>query len=159
MTICIRPLVFADGDAAARIIYDAIQIGTRSVYSKTQRNAWAGTSPDPKKWNERFQKLDGFTAEISGKAVGFMTLNSAGYIDLAFVSPDRTGCGVGRKLYEAVEAKALAAGVSDLTTNASLVAKPFFQRFGWRIDCEQAVAIRGETLTNYRMSKQLSDKG
>jgi len=155
LTITVRPLARSDSDAAAGIFFRAIQTGTRDAYTQAQRDAWSGPAPDPEKWRERFLDLEGFVVEAGGGVVGFMTLDAAGHIDLAFVSPDQAGRGVGAALYAAVEARARTLGVDRLTTHASLVARPFFERFGWRVDQEQAVDLRGQTLTNFRMSKRL----
>lgn len=152
----IRRLTESDSAAAVKIFFDAIHIGTADTYSLEQRKAWAGEEPDFDGWHNRFKNLAGFVAEISGRMVGFMTLDDNGYIDLAFVSPESMGLGVGRKLYGVLETEAIAREIGALSTNASVPAKSFFQRMGWRVEREQNVAVRGESLTNYKMSKQLA---
>jgi putative acetyltransferase len=41
----------------------------------------------------------------------------------------------------------------SLTVDASITAKPCFERHGFRVVEEQQVAVRGETFINYRMEK------
>ena len=68
-------------------------------------NAWRGQVMRlmPAAWMRRFQNLSGFVAVRDGVMVGFMTLDSDGYIDLAFVHSQHAGHGIGRLLYAEVE--------------------------------------------------------
>ncbi|MEM5520508.1 GNAT family N-acetyltransferase [Sulfitobacter sp. AS59] len=155
-TVRIRPLRPTDSAQAVQVFFDAIHRGTADVYSASQRQAWAGTRPDTDGWRNRLVGVQGFAAETAGKFLGFMTIDETGYIDLAFVSPDAMGQGIGRKLYNAVEHRARELGVTALSTHASKKARPFFERMGWSIDCAQTVEKRDVTLTNYKMSKTLA---
>lgn len=154
--VSIRPLKPTDNAQAVQVFFDAIHRGTADVYSKKQRQAWAGTRPDTEGWRNRFVGVQGFAAETAGQLAGFMTIDETGYIDLAFVSPDAMGQGIGRRLYGAVETRAREFGVKALSTHASEKARPFFERMGWLVDRAQTVEKRGVTLTNYKMSKALS---
>jgi putative acetyltransferase len=155
--LTIRPLRAEDEPEAARVFFDAVREGTREHYTEAQRRAWAGEPPGPESWRDRLKGVGGFAAEEGGRLVGFMTIGGAGYgyIDLAFVAPAALGRGVGWRLYRAVEAKARELGATALTTEASRMARPFFERQGWSAVAEQVVVIRGVGLTNYRMRKAL----
>lgn len=154
-SIHIRPLAPDDGEAAAVIFFDAVHSGTADDYSVAQRTAWAGAAPNPARWRKRFAEISGFAAEVDGVMAGFMTLDAGGYIDLAFVRSGLSGRGVGRALYDRIEARARAEGVDRLTAEASKTARPFFERMGWRVDAEQVVVKDGIGLTNFKMSKRL----
>lgn len=157
--LAIRPLRPDDGPAAAQVFFDAVREGTQAHYTEAQRRAWAGEAPDPEGWRDRLSGVDGFAAEEEGRLVGFMTVimtvNGKGCIDLAFVAPAALGRGVGWHLHRAVEAKARELGVSALTTEASRMARPFFERQGWSVVAEQKVVMRGVVLANYEMRKAL----
>lgn len=155
MAIHLRPLTAEDGEAAAAIFFDAVHRGAADVYSAAQRRAWAGAAPSPTRWRKRFADVSGVAAEVNGEMAGFMTLDAAGHIDLAFVRSDLSGRGVGRAIYDRIEARARAEGLARLTTEASKKAKPFFARLGWQVDAEQTVVKDGIRLTNFRMSKPL----
>lgn len=158
MRIITRPLVPEDGEIAAEIFFDAVHHGTTDVYSVEQRIAWGGHAPDTTKWLNKFQNTSGFAADIGGLMVGFMTLDTDGHIDLAFVRTEFSGHGIGKLLYRLIEAQAVASGLKRLTTEASKKAKPFFIRLGWHIDQEQVVVKNGVFLTNFKMSKSLEMK-
>lgn len=150
-----RALSPEDAEVAAAVYFDAVQNGTADVYSRAERNAWAGPAPDPIAWHSKLRRTEGVAAEIDGALVGFMTLDAKGYIDLAFVWSDLARCGIGRRLYELVEARAVAMAIQWLTVEASLKAKPFFMRLGCQVDREQTVLKEGVGLINYKMSKRL----
>ena len=120
-------------------------------------NAWRGQVMRlmPAAWMRRFQNLSGFVAVRDGVIVGFMTLDSDGYIDLAFVHSQHAGHGIGRLLYTEVELSAAAKGIALLTTQASIKARPFFARMGWQLDTAQVVVKQGIELVNFKMSKVL----
>jgi putative acetyltransferase len=154
--LIIRPLCAQDGGAAAEVFFDAVQRGTTQHYSARERNAWAGTAPNPAAWQKRLATLRGFAAEREGELLGFMTLDETGYIDLAFVRSDQAGQGIGRALYAAVEQQLRAEGASLLTVEASKTARGFFERLGWQVQTEQVVQKQGVDLTNYKMVKRLA---
>ncbi|KZL05003.1 putative N-acetyltransferase YafP [Pseudovibrio axinellae] len=154
-TVSIRPLSAEDGETAAHIFFDAVHQGAAEFYSIEQRIAWAGSAPNPSGWQIRLCGVSGFAADIDGEMVGFMTLDSDGYIDLAFVRTDASGKGIGQRLYKMIEAQAIQNKTPKLTTHASKKAKPFFERMGWCVDQEQVVTRKGVSLTNFKMFKLL----
>ena len=128
-----RPLTVENGEAAAQIFFDAVRNGTTDVYSIEQREAWDGSAHNPTGWQHKFKATVGFAADLGDKLVGFMTLDTDDYIDLAFVRADLSGRGIGRSLYYLIEAHAISDGTKRLTTEASKKAKPFFERMGWLV--------------------------
>ena len=151
----IRPLVPGDYSHAGRIFFCAVHEGTRTVYSLRQRLAWAGESIDLAWWRARMAGMQGFVAEAEGEPVGFMTIDAAGYVDLAFVLPSCARRGVGARLLGAVEDWARARGVARLTTHASLAATPFFARHGWAVLAREQVRREGVALDRHHMEKRL----
>src|ERR1700761_2467321 len=115
-SVDIRPLRAEDGAIAAAIFFDAVHQGTVEHYTLEERIAWAGARPDPSGGTSRLRGLEGFVAEIAGVPAGFMTIDAAGYVDLAYVRPEMAGKGVGWRLYEAVENRARQLGAVRLTT-------------------------------------------
>jgi len=156
VNISIRVLTDQDGRAAGRIFFDAVHLGTTDVYSVDQRIAWAGAEFDPDRWADRLIGVQGFMAEADQKAIGFMTLDATGYIDLAFIDPLFLGKGVGTQLYAAIEGNALERNIERLSTHASEKAKPFFLKCGWHVEARQTAIKRGVELQNYRMFKDLT---
>jgi len=154
-SVTIRAFRAEDAVAAAQIFFDAVHEGTKDHYSAAQRRAWGGAVPDPARWLARLSATTAFVAAQDGAVLGFMTIDADGLINFAFVSPAVAGAGVGWRLYRAVEEKARQLGVTRLHTEASLKAKPFFERQGLRVLQEQKVPVKGLKLTNFKMQKAL----
>jgi putative acetyltransferase len=83
-----------------------------------------------------------------------MNLTNDGLIDMAFVLPEMMGRGVASTLYASIEDHAVSSGLSELRTEASHLARPFFERHGWRVINAQTVDCNGVTLENYYMTKR-----
>lgn len=155
MEITIREFDEKDAAATARLFFESVRRGAATQYSEAQRQAWAPDLPDPGEWRERLGGLRTWIAEVEGKMAGFMSVTPTGHLDLAFVHPDWIGTGVARALYGPVEQYARQSGLSRLTSDASLLARPFFERQGWQVLREQQPVRNGVVLTNFRMEKKL----
>ncbi len=59
-------------------------------------------------------------------------------------------------LLQRLEEHARSRHLPRLHAAASLTARPFFERRGFRVLAMQTVELRGETLTNFRMEKVLA---
>lgn len=94
-------------------------------------------------------------AEEGGEVVGFAELAGEGHLDMLYVRKDAVGRGVGRRLYRAVEREARARRLGRISTEASITARPFFERQGFRVVRQQTVVVRGVAMTNFAMEKQL----
>ena len=146
-------------DAAdlAEIFHRAVHDGAAKAYSKAERNAWSPALPEGTAWAKRLDGLETVVAEEDGTIVGFMSLDlKSGYLDLAFVLPERARSGIATALYAMIEGRARAGELSRLTTEASLIAEPFFVGQGWQVLRRQTVKRNGESLKNAVMEKQLA---
>ena len=158
MQVTVRRFEDRDAEATARIYFDAVRIGAQDYYDEAQRRAWASSVPDTPPWRARLRSQASFVAERDGAIVGFMTLKPDGCIDLAFVAPQAMGTGVARQLYERLLAEASAMGLRRLHTEASHLARPFFERQGWSVVKRQTVERDGVALTNFVMEKHLTPR-
>ncbi len=151
----IRPFEKQDAEAVARLFYETIHEINIRDYSNAQVKAWAPDSVLAKDWTERCTNRFIYVADDKGVIAGFGELKPSGYIDCFYCHKDYQRCGVGRQIYEVIEATAASLGLNHLMVEASITAKPFFQRMGFSVVQEQLVLCRGETLTNYLMEKIL----
>ncbi len=67
------------------------------------------------------------------------------------VAPGPAGRGVAKSLFDHAAAALAAQGVAELFTEASLVARPFFERQGFVVEEEQWVERRGVVLRRFAM--------
>jgi len=154
-TIQIRPFVAADAPTLGRLMAAAIQQGTQAYYDADQRNAWVANAPAGAAWLDRLTQVTTLIAQDSQGPAGFMTLDTTGYIDLAYVRPDRLGQGVARQLYVAIEALARRQSIRRLTSHASEMARQFFTKQGWQVVAPQLVVVANVEMSNYKMMKML----
>lgn len=151
---------YQDGDAEplGQVFHRAVREGAMARYDARQVKAWSPQAPSDTKWAERLAAADTVVASEDNRLVGFMSLNPDGYLDLAFVLPDVMGQGVADLLYAVLETRARGRGIVHLTTQASLLAEPFFAKHGWSVSRRQEVEIREAILKNAWMEKELTGK-
>ena len=128
------------------------QINSRD-YSPEQIAAWTG-GVDPQKWNQSFLEHQTLIAEKDHLIVGFADLNDQKHLlDRLYVAADHQQEGIATALCDALE-KACSHPV--IQTEASITARPFFEKRGYHVVKEQQVCRKGILLTNFRMEKSLS---
>ena len=153
----LRPYRPVDADALAQIYFDAVRIGAAPKYSAAALAAWAPERPKAAVWAARLKGLITLVASDTAP-IGFMSLCPTGLLDLAYVAPEWRGKGVADALHAAilVQAQARALNLPALTTEASLMAHPFFLRMGWQMVAAQTAVRNGVSLENFRMSLALT---
>jgi putative acetyltransferase len=144
-----------DAPQLGAIFFAAVREGP-SLYSDAARKAWLPAVPGPVVWAVRLAANDVAVADVGDRAVGFMTLDAAGYIDLVFVLPAYQRRGVFRALCSRIEARARSLGILRLTVHASLMAQPAFRAAGFLVIQKETVERGGERLRRARMEKTLA---
>ncbi|MBM3548079.1 MAG: GNAT family N-acetyltransferase [Alphaproteobacteria bacterium] len=152
----IRRYVPADLDAVMDLFRESVRRVAIRDYSEAQVQAWAPDVPDRERWAERRASRPTWIAEIDGRLAGFADLEPDGHVDMMYVHPDHQGRGVANALMKTVESEAARLGLGRLYTEASITAKPFFERKGFRVIAPQTVSLRGMDFINYRMEKPLA---
>ncbi len=144
-----------DAEKVARLFHETVREINIRDYSSDQVEAWAPDDIHFRDWEKICSSRFTYVADDKGVIAGFGELEPNGHIDCFYCHKNYQRCGVGSQIYQAIEAKALDLGVNHLITEASITAKPFFQRMGFSIVKEQEVACRGEIFINYVMEKLL----
>jgi putative acetyltransferase len=145
----------ADSDILAALFFRTIRTVNLGDYSQEQVEAWAPADRDLTAWAERFRGRHTFVAEMDGVIAGFAELDPSGYLDRFYVSADFVGRGVGKELYRELERRALCLRLPKIHLAASITAKPFFERRGFRVLKEQTVRPNGVAMNNFAMEKEL----
>jgi putative acetyltransferase len=156
----IRDYDAKDAPEIAHLFYETVREVNRAVYSSEQVRAWAPEVPDPAAWHARMSGRRTLVAEEDGEVVAFAELEGDGHLDMLYCRQDAVRRGVGSRLYGAVEERARQQGLKRIFTEASITARPFFERHGFRIVRERTVVVRGVEMTNFSMEKflHLSDR-
>jgi putative acetyltransferase len=100
--------------------------------------------------------INPFVAEIDGKVVGYADIQENGYIDHFFVSGRHPRQGIGTLLMETLESEANRLRLTELASDVSGTAQPFFERFGFHVVEQRAPIIRGIEVPNALMRKVLT---
>jgi ribosomal protein S18 acetylase RimI-like enzyme len=140
----------------ADVLYQAVHAIQDDLYSQAQRKAWTAGIVDSNKWQKRLLTSKPYLLLIDNKIAGFIELDCDGYIGCLYVAPAMQRRGVASSLLQYVMNIAVEAGLRRLSVHASIVAKPFFEKFYFEVETENKVMREGIELTNYSMYKQLS---
>jgi putative acetyltransferase len=152
--LSLRDYVAADCDATIAIFLSAIREVASKDYTPDEIAAWAQVE-DRDAWAKRRASRPSWVVECDGIVVGFSDLEPDGHLDMMFVHPAYQGVGAASLLLAGVEDEARRQGIGRIFTEASLTARPFFERRGFTVIARQTVEKRGQTLTNFRMEKHL----
>lgn len=143
----------ADLDAVIAVFVGAVREVASRDYAPAQIDAWARVDRDA--WASRRLSRPTWVAVLGPSVIGFTDLEPDGHLDMMFVHPRHQGAGIATALLATVEAAARAHGLARIFTEASLTARPFFERRGFSVLAHQTVEKRGQTLANVRMEKML----
>ena len=141
----------SDCAAVIAVFLSAVRDVAARDYSAAQISAWA--QADPQRWEERLNRRQAWVAVHEGNVIGFTELEADGHLDTMFVHADWQGGGVASALLHCAEEAARFHGSARLYTEASLTARPFFERRGFSVVNPQSVSVRGQTFINFRMEK------
>ena len=146
----IRKYQPSDCKELTELFYNTVHNVNAKDYAKEQLDVWATGKVDFEKWNESLQEHFSVVAVNDEIIVGFGDIDKTGYLDRLFVHADyQRKCiatAICNQLEQAVQ--------GNITTHASITAKPFFEKRDYKIVKEQQVERQGIFLTNYVMIKE-----
>jgi putative acetyltransferase len=153
----IRPFQESDAEQLLHLFFHTIRTVNLADYTQEQVEAWAPDlkSVDLFRWQESFKNKYVFVAELESTIAGFGELEPNGHIDRFYISHLFVGKGVGKKIYAELETKARELRLERLFVEASITAKPFFEKLGYSVIKFQTVERKGVKLSNYQMEKFL----
>ncbi len=145
-----------DNAILARFFIETVQAINAADYSPKEIEVWSGNPPDIERWRGRDDGRIVFVAEHDSEIFGFTTFEPNGHLDHLYVHHRFQRQGVASALFRRIEEEAVSRGVDHIFTEASITARPFFERMGFRVTASQSVAVKGISFLNYRMEKLLT---
>lgn len=145
----IRKYKTEDCEQIVKLFFDTVHNINAKDYTKKQLDAWATGNVDLTQWNSSLQKHYSLVAIENNIIVGFGDIDKTGYLDRLFVHSDYQGQGIASAICEELEKNAK----RIVTTHASITAKPFFEKRGYKVVKEQQVERQGVFLKNFVMTK------
>ncbi|MDQ0496349.1 MULTISPECIES: GNAT family N-acetyltransferase [Paenibacillus] len=154
----VRKFYETDIDQIITLFYETVHEINKHDYTKEQLDAWANRAELSQKreaWLKGLSSNISYVVEMDNRIAGFSDMNRDGYLDRLFVHKDYQGQGIASALVSTLESEAKKLCLVDIDTNASITAKLFFERKGYRVLKSQIVERNGVQLINYRMKKCL----
>lgn len=145
----IRKYRTSDCKEIIELFYNTVHTVNAKDYTKEQLDVWATGKVELEKWDKSFQEHFTVVAVDNEIIVGFGDIDKTGYLDRLYVHHDYQRRGVATAICNELE-KAVQ---SNITTYASITAKPFFEKRGYKVVKEQQVERQGVFLTNFCMEK------
>jgi putative acetyltransferase len=127
----IRRFLLADAAPTHDVFVQAVTVGAASRYSAEERADWLPDPLMPPDWGYWLADHHTLVADEGDRITGFFMVEASGYLNMAFVTPDRMGTGLADRLLAGVMDHARDRGMAELTTLASRHARSFFARHGW----------------------------
>lgn len=148
--VYIRLYQQSDCKELTELFYNTVHTVNAKDYTKEQLNVWATGQVDLEKWNLSLQEHYSVVAVENNIIVGFGDIDKTGYLDHLFVHADYQGKGIATSICDQLEQVVQ----ENITTHASITARPFFEKRGYQVVKEQQVERQGIFLTNYVMVKE-----
>ena len=141
----------SDCEKIAELFYQTVHSVNQKDYTPEQLDAWATGQVDLVQWNRTLSDHYTVVAEEDGVIMGFGDMAEDGYLDRLYVHKDHQGQGIATALCGRLER---AVGAQSITTYASITARPFFEKRGYKTVKPNQVERNGVRLTNYLMEKR-----
>jgi len=138
------------------LFIDTVHNINKKDYTKEQLNAWANKSIDLKAWKNRLKTSNTYLCMLEDEIVGFYIYEDD-YIDCFYVHHEYQGLKIGRFMIEQIFKNADNHGIKLLRVDASITAKSFFEKFGFKEVKENHIKRENQTLINYSMIKDMSN--
>lgn len=125
-------------------------------YTPQQVLVWAGGADDTELWRKRIQNQYFILALTNNIITGFASMEyETGYLDTLFVHDSWQGHGIGTALLEDIITCARQQGQKQITTEASITARPLFEKMGFVVVEAQDKLHKGLVFRNFKMALQL----
>lgn len=140
-----------------QVFEDAVRITCAGDYTMNQIESWVKKADLPRWEHLLASGLHFMAAEYipTGEVVGFVSVDSTGYLHSMFVHPLHQHRGVATFLLHAAEEFATGFKAVALDSEVSITARPFFEKQGFRMLCAQKVEVLGVEMDNFVMQKPL----
>src|SRR5262249_33082261 len=121
--------------------------------------AWAAPTYDDARSYARFRNGLTLVAEDDLGVVAFGQIHPPDHVNYLYCRGRGRGKGYATAILLELEAEARREGVCVLTTEASLAARHFFSKHGFRVVERELIQTGGEALPRFRMKKALTLEG
>ena len=140
-----------------KLFVESVKSVCSADYNAEQIKIWTSSVENIKRWKDIMTYQAVIVAEFNNQIVGFTSLANFNYVDLMYVHKDFQKQGIAKRLYAVIEDIAKENKQTVLTSDVSKTARPFFSKMGFSVVKEQTVIRKGIELTNFKMTKTLTE--
>jgi putative acetyltransferase len=138
------------------LFFDAVHTVNMGDYTREQLDIWAPEVINPEKWMERINDNYLVMAKDANKIVGFGELTSEGCVDLFYVHNEYLRQNIGQHLLGYLIRRALKLGMDEIFVEASVTARPFFEKSGFDLIKKHVKQLNGCDFIVYIMNKRIN---
>lgn len=124
-------------------------------YSEAQLKAWSNRADRDQRWLDLINSQYTLLIEEKEELLGFASLKGADYFDFLYVAHSQQGKGYAKALYQAILAEAKKRGATQIYSDVSYMARPFFLAQGFTLLKSNENKLEGEILINFKVVKEL----
>ena len=154
LNLSMRPAHIADLVSILELFVCTIESACKQDYTQAQITAWTSSAEDKGRWENRIKNQYFLLAEADHQIVGFASLENGRHVDLMFVHKDHLGKGIANRLLFELEKESYELGVKQLSVDASITARPFFEKQGYHVARENKNVVKGIEIVNFTMLKE-----
>ncbi|HVY55301.1 MAG TPA: GNAT family N-acetyltransferase [Thermodesulfobacteriota bacterium] len=144
-----------DAEAISILYEKSVREIAIEKYTPEEVEAWASYADEIEEL--RYRLAEGLTlvAEADESLVAFGQLKPIDHIAFLYTLKDYSRKGVASGIYKRLEDHAVMKGAKYLTTDASRVSKPLFEKLGFSLECPVVEKRKGVELECFKMRKEL----
>jgi len=142
-------------DEILNLFTETISEVNNQDYSLSQIEAWSSGARDKERWLSKIDEQYFLVTEEEGTITGFASITNKGYLDTMFVHKNHQRKDIAKTLITALIDYAKQNQLEEITTEGSVTARPFFEKYGFKVIKKQKVNRKGIEIANYKMKKRL----
>lgn len=142
-----------DLDQIRLLFFETINHVNTKDYNSSQIEAWSAGYNNVSNWEKKLLEQYFVVAKINALIVGFASITPDGYLDYMYVHKNYQRKGIATELLKAIEKYVVETGLTEIWSDVSITAKPFFLSKGFKISKTYLKEFRGVYFQNTIMTK------
>ena len=144
-----------DAEGIAGIYEKSVREIAIEKYTPEEVEVWASYADEIEEIRHRLAEGLTLVAESGDKPVAFGQLKPVDHIAFLYTIKEYSRMGIATEIFKRLEDHAVVRGAEFLTTDASRISKPLFERLGFRLECPVLEKRKGVELECFKMKKEL----
>ncbi|MEW6143584.1 MAG: GNAT family N-acetyltransferase [Thermodesulfobacteriota bacterium] len=154
-TLNIRRYKPEDAEDIAALYSKSVREIAIGIYTPEEVEAWASYADEIEELRHRLTEGLTLVAESGNRLIAFGQLKPLDHIEFLYTVKEYSRMGVATDIYKRLEHYAATKGSGYLTTDASRVSKPLFERLGFRLERPVVEKRKGVEIECFKMRKDL----